>query len=164
MSELDRIAASVALATADRLALRELTAHYAYAIDSRDDAALQELFAPGAVVVIPPALARPGTGTRIDAADLLASTARFQRTRHTVHQQLVSVTGDTASAQTYGEAHHVYRRGDELRDSAIALRYQDEFLRTEDGWRFSCRELIVDWMTDQPVSIPTDPGGPAEQQ
>jgi ketosteroid isomerase-like protein len=146
---------------ADRLALADLVARYAQTVDSRDDDGLQALFAPGAVVVIPAALAGPGGNTRIAPADLLASTARFERTRHIVHQQLATVTGDTARAETYGQAHHVYRRGDERRDSAIEVRYQDEFVRTEDGWRFSGRELVLDWLTDQSVTMPASGRGPA---
>jgi ketosteroid isomerase-like protein len=149
MSEPDRISDS-----GDRLALSELAARYARAIDSRDAEELLELFAPGAVVVVPPELAGPDGNTRIAPADLLASTARFARTRHLVHQQLATVSGDTAHAETYGQAHHLYRRGDQLHDSALALRYRDEFRRTDHGWRFTGRELIVDWLTDQPVRRP----------
>jgi len=149
---------------ADRLALSDLVAQYARAVDSRDDEGLQELFASGAVVVIPAALAGPDGRTRIAPADLLASTARFERTRHVVHQQLAKITGDTARAETYGQAHHVYRRGEERRDSAIEVRYQDEFVRTADGWRFSGRELVLDWLTDLPVTRPASGRAPAADQ
>jgi hypothetical protein len=149
---------------ADRLALGDLVAQYATAVDSRDGDGLLALFAPGAVVVIPEALAGPDGNTRIAPADLLASTARFERTRHVIYQQLVAVAGDTARAETYGQAHHIYRRGEQLHDSAIALRYRDEFVRTQDGWCFSGRELIVDWLTDQPVSRPASRRAPAADQ
>jgi len=142
--------------SADRLALADLAARYALAADRRDSALLVSLFAPDAVVVLPTALAGPGGDTRIAGHQaigrLLEPLARFVRTRHTVSQQVPEFDGGTATAQTYGEAHHIYQRGDALHDRALTIRYLDAFARTEQGWRFTRRELVVDWLTDHPIS------------
>lgn len=139
----------------DRLALADLLARYAQAIDNRDAHALRELFAPGATMVLPPALGGDGTEKPIgDPADLLASLTAFESTRHTLAQQIAEVAEESADAVTYAEAHHLYRRNGELRDFAVALRYLDRFVRTPDGWRFTRRELAVDWTQRQVVAAP----------
>jgi hypothetical protein len=137
--------------TEDRLALADLVARYALAVDRRDGQALRALFAPGATMVLPAVLGGDGTEQPLgDPADLLSSLAGFEATRHTIAQQVVDASPDTdspdtASAVTYAEAHHLYRRNGELRDFAVALRYLDRFARTPGGWRFVRRELAVDW-------------------
>lgn len=137
----------------DRLALAELAARYAVAVDRRDPDLLRRLFADDATVLLPESLA--GAYRLVtDPARLLDPLGRFERTRHTVAQQVVEVDGDTATGETYGEAHHLYRRGDELRDYVLALRYLDMFVRTTQGWRFSRRELVVDWAAKQNVHEP----------
>ena len=35
----------------------------------------------------------------------------------------------------------------------MAIRYQDEFQRTAEGWRFSRRRLAVDWERDLPLAL-----------
>lgn len=146
--------------TEDRVALADLAARYALAVDSRDGKALQELFAPGATMVLPPALGGDGTERPVgDPAGLLASLADFEATRHTIAQQVADVGEQDASAVTYAEAHHLYRRGGELRDFAVALRYLDRFVRTPDGWRFTRRELAVDWTRRLVLDAPGDGSG-----
>jgi hypothetical protein len=135
--------------------IRQLAARYSLAVDRRDTEVLQALFAPGAVVVLPSALAGPGGDTEItDPASLLAPLTRFERTRHAVTQQVININGDTATGETYGVAHHLYRRGGELRDYALALRYRDAFACTGEGWRFTRRELEIDWALKLPVLDP----------
>ena len=55
----------------------------------------------------------------------------------------------------YCLAHHLYRSGDGMRDSAITLRYRDAYRREDDRWRIARRELIVDIVDDRPVTVPT---------
>jgi ketosteroid isomerase-like protein len=139
---------------AAREEIRQLAVRYADAMDRRDAEALRELFAPGAVVVLPAELGGAGGATEItEPVDLLVPLARFARTRHTLAQQLVDVdsAAATATAVSYGEAHHVSERAGELRDQVLLLRYRDTLARTADGWRFTRRELRIDWTTAQPV-------------
>jgi hypothetical protein len=131
--------------------IRQLVSRYALAVDRRDLPMLRDLFAPGAVVVLPALLAGAGATEIADPADLLAPLGRFLRTRHTIAHQLVDLAGDSATAITYGEAHHVREHGGGLRDEVLALQYLDTCARIGAVWRFTRRELVVDWVSTQPV-------------
>jgi ketosteroid isomerase-like protein len=133
----------------DDAALRELPVRYARAVDRRDRAALAELFAPGALVVVPGTVTRDGRPNEIDdPTALIDSLSRFSRTRHDILRQDLAAGADMATGETFGEAHHFHERRGELRDYQMTLRYRDTFVRTEHGWRFSRRELHVDRATD----------------
>jgi len=123
----------------------DLAARYALAVDRRDPSALAALFAPDGCVVLPEAL---GGTTLADWPQLVDTVRRFDRTRHVVHQQVVDVSGGTATGETYGEAHHLYRRDGQLRDTFLVLRYLDEFVGDDGRWWFSRRQLVVDWRSD----------------
>ena len=70
---------------------------------------------------------------------------KFKRTRHAIHRVDATIEGDRAHGETSCTAeHHLVREdGDKL--LVWAVRYQDEWRRVEGSWRFSKRELIVDW-------------------
>ncbi|MFC4604006.1 nuclear transport factor 2 family protein [Rhodococcus kronopolitis] len=144
----------------DRMALADLAGRYAAAVDGRDAAGLTALLAPDAELVQPPALVRRGqdavvTGAEAIVATVLGATAHLLSTHHAVHQQVLDVDGDTAAGQTYCTAHHVYRdRDGALRDNALAIRYQDRYRRVGGRWLLARRELVVDFGSDNPVTVP----------
>ena len=140
-------------------ALTELTARYARAVDRREAATLAALFDSDATFVLPPALTGTGAATELRGSGVLASAvvdavSHLQSTRHVVHQQVIDVDGSTASGETYCTAHHVYSGRNGYRDNRIALRYHDRYVLGDTGWRFSRRELIVDFSEDVPVTVP----------
>jgi ketosteroid isomerase-like protein len=65
-----------------------------------------------------------------------ASHARFRRTHHQLGQTTFRIDGDVAHTLTYVHAWH--ERHDGSQDS-IWLRYDDDLVRTADGWRISAR-------------------------
>jgi hypothetical protein len=72
--------------------------------------------------------------------------SRYQRTFHAVLQQVPEVSGDRARAETYCVARHLKAvPGATPFCYEMTIRYQDEFARTAAGWRFTRRELVVDW-------------------
>ncbi len=143
-----------------RVALGDVTARYAQAVDRHDRDALTALFTVDAVLVQPPALLRRNQDAELHgnaeiAAGVLTAVAHLRATRHLIGQQVIDTSdGDTASAETYCTAHHIYARGDDVRDNTIAIRYRDTFRRDEDGWRIARRELQVDFTDDRPVTQP----------
>jgi hypothetical protein len=133
---------------------RELAVRYAFAVDRRSSPDVEALFTAEGIVVIPAALARRDGPTELRPDELIEAVARFERTRHVVEQHEAWLDGDLAHGETYSTAHHLYRRDGKLRDYAMALRYQDRFARTADGWRFTWREIEVDWVEDIAVRLP----------
>ncbi|MCC3313405.1 nuclear transport factor 2 family protein [Nocardia africana] len=150
--------------SADRLAITTLTAEYARAVDRRDSAALTALFTPDVVLVLPPLL----NGTEQDVelvgrqsvvSSVVDSVSRFVLTRHVVEQAVLEpISGDRARGEVYCTAHHISRRADGHRDRRVALRYQDTFARTAEGWLFARRELVVDFTEDVAVRVPEASG------
>ena len=76
-----------------------------------------------------------------------------------MHNLLADGDGTTARGETYCTAEHRIA-GADGRDMLLcwAIRYQDQWRREADGWRFTRRELIVDWEEMRPVQ---DVGGGA---
>ena len=143
-----------------KLALSDVTARYAQAVDRRNQDVLAALFTADAVLIQPPALVRPNRDAELRgnaeiAAGLVAAVAHLRATHHVVGQQIIAASDrDTASAETYCTAHHIYARRDDIRDHSIAIRYQDTFRRDESGWRIARRELQIDFAEDRPVTQP----------
>ncbi len=67
---------------------------------------------------------------------VLRSHARFRRTHHQLGQTTFRIDGDHAQTLTYVHAWH--ERHDGSQDS-IWLRYDDDLVRTSDGWRINAR-------------------------
>jgi len=131
----------------DRVALQELSARYARAVDRRDYAAFVALFASDGV------LCGPGyemkAHAEIDKGIRLIE--QYETTQHCVHNQLVDVRGDTASGETYCVARHVYTRDGMKRKLDMGVRYQDQYRRDAGAWRLTRRELVLDWTQDLPL-------------
>jgi uncharacterized protein (TIGR02246 family) len=131
----------------DRLALQELAARYARAVDRRDYDAFVALFTDDGVLC--------GPGYVMKAHGEIEKGIRlieqYEATQHCVHQQLVDVRGDAARGETYCVARHVYEKAGVKRKLDMGVRYQDEYRRERGAWRFVRRELVLDWTQDLPL-------------
>ncbi len=135
--------------TADLLALRYLVERYAKGCDTRDAALLATVFADGATVTVHWTDRPPSTMRMPEHLDRIPTgLGRYERTMHFVGNHRAEVDGDEAVGETYCLAHHVLDGNDHV----MAIRYQDAYRRTADGWRLVSRELLVDWTQDLPVN------------
>jgi hypothetical protein len=66
----------------------------------------------------------------------------FEHTSHTPGSQTITIDGDTATADTLVTAVLVLGDGPV---TVRGLRYRDDLMRTEDGWRISLRRHSVLW-------------------
>lgn len=143
----------------NRVALTDLAARYAQAVDRRNATALAALFTVDAAFVLPPALNGTDAPTEIRGNITLANSvvdavSHLHSTRHVVEQQILDQDSTaTGHGETYCTAHHIYSSGDGFRDNRIELRYQDGFTKVEGTWFFSRRELVVDFAEDVPVVL-----------
>lgn len=131
----------------DRLALQELSARYARAVDRRDYAAFVALFTADGVLC-GPGYAMKAHGEIERGIRLIE---QYESTQHCVHQQLVEIRGEAASGETYCVARHLYTKDGTQRKLDMGVRYQDEYRREGGAWRFARRELVLDWTQDGPV-------------
>lgn len=131
---------------ADRLEIVDLTHRYCWALDSRTWELLDDVFLPDATAELrsAPLIGRDAIRDRIRNA-----ISRLDATQHTVSNHLVTLgidgDADRASSRTYLHSQHVRAgvEGGEL--YVIAGRYEDELVRTPDGWRIAFRRLVTVW-------------------
>lgn len=126
----------------DEAALRRTAEIYAQGADRRD-AALWRSVMTDHCILEGPGFRSSGLTEVLKTIDLLAS--MFERTRHLVHNQVVAVTGDVASGETYSTADHLLVEGGREMILTWNIRYQDDWRREAGQWRFARRRLIVDW-------------------
>lgn len=127
---------------ADRLEIIELTHRYCWALDSKQFDLLDTVFLADATAELRSA---PLEGRDAIRDRIRSALSTLDATQHTVSNHLVTIDGDTASARTYLHSQHVRHGtpGGEL--YVIAGRYEDELVRTPEGWRIRFRRLVTVW-------------------
>ncbi|MFV2171522.1 nuclear transport factor 2 family protein [Actinomadura sp. LOL_016] len=144
------------LTAGDRIDLRDLVARYALYADRRDLDALGELFAPGAMLVLPdpPASlgpARAFTG-RAAIVESLAALGTVPVTSHELAGEVFEAAGEGAAAgYVTCVAHHITEHDGKLTDLAWHLHYTDAYTRQDGTWRIAHRALQIDWIETRPV-------------
>ncbi|MDE2618584.1 MAG: nuclear transport factor 2 family protein [Sphingomonadales bacterium] len=134
----------------DHAALRRTAELYARGADRRSKDDWRAVLAED-VVITGPGFTIAGREANLGSIDFLA--ASFTATRHLIHNQLVEITGDTAQGETIATAEHRIAGTEGAGDMLLcwAIRYQDAWRREGGAWRFTRRELIVDWEELRPV-------------
>ncbi len=126
----------------DRTAIVDLTIRYCWALDDRDWAVFDDVFAPDAT-------ARLG---KHDCADRPAIVARCRHaldrldaSHHMVSNHVVEIDGDTATSRCYVQAQHIRRGIDGGDNWLLGGRYVDQMSRTSAGWQITRRDLVTVW-------------------
>ncbi len=141
----------------DRAAFSDLVHRYAAGVDDRQFDAVISLFTRSAELTVPdpPATLEPVNRhcghAAIGAA--VAAVAGALRTEHAVVGEVYE-TGSgpgLARGRIACIAHHWYERTDGLTDLVWHLRYDDEYQRTEAGWRISRRALTINAIEIRPM-------------
>lgn len=132
----------------DREDIRSLQVQYAEAIDTGAYDDLDKIFTGDAVGDYD----RAGLVEGVEAIKQLCRQALQPLTaaQHLNANHLAKVDGDTATASCYLTV-HLYREntpgGDHLR---MGGRYDDQLVRTDDGWRIKKRKLTLLWSDGNP--------------
>lgn len=130
-----------------------LACDYAVAMDRNQPALLAQVLSEDCVIEAPGVVIEGLTANQKSPAILREM---FLMTQHVIHNQTLTVNGDTAEGETYCTASHVFKPADDgNKTNALiwAIRYQDKLSRTAAGWRFTKRSLIVDWSETRPVTV-----------
>lgn len=131
---------------ADRLEIIELTHRYCWALDSKTWELLDDVFLPDATAELRSDLLEGREAIRNRIRNAIT---RLDATQHTVTNHMITVgidgDGDRATSRAYLHSQHVRTgvEGGEL--YVIAGRYEDELVRTPDGWRIAFRRLVSVW-------------------
>ena len=140
---------------ADHLAIRELVDAYAHCADRRDGEGQMALFTEDTrFLVFMDAKASTPTQTisrRTDLKPVFDDLRQYEATTHFNGQSTIALNGDTATGESYCQAHHVQVRDGRRSLMVASIRYLDTFTRQAGRWLFSERRLMVDWTETRPL-------------
>ena len=141
----------------DIRAIRDLVDGWAHCADRRLPEQQADLFAPDSEVLVfndDPATSDPvqHLRTRAEMIEAFGVLDQYEATTHFNGQSTIEIDGDTASGESYCLAHHVSAKDGDRQLLVLSIRYLDRFVRTEAGWRFSQRRLLIDWTDTRPIS------------
>jgi uncharacterized protein (TIGR02246 family) len=126
----------------DERELRRTSELYAQGADRRDKQLWASIFTEDGVIEAP-GIRLEGRANIVAALDVMARL--YVATQHRVHNQVVSIDGDTAEGETYSTADHLSTADGTRTILTWAIRYQDRWRRVDGAWRFSRRSLLIDW-------------------
>jgi SnoaL-like domain len=137
------------LSAPERIALIDLVHRYAASVDDRQFDSVTDLFIETAELMLPepPATLDPvhrhiGHAAIRTAVEAVSATIR---TEHAIVGEVFDAgpQPDSARGRIACVAHHWSRHGDQLTDVVWHLRYDDEYRRTDAGWRITLRALTI---------------------
>ena len=134
-------------ALVDRQAIVDVLNRYARCVDAKAWADLDQVFVPGADCDF--SLLGGDRAPFPEIAEWIdASLAPFS-TQHLLSNYEVVVDGDTARSRTYLQAQHKHIGSEPERHLTFGGVYEDELVRTSDGWRIAHRTLFPMWTIDE---------------
>ena len=138
----------------DAAVIRELVQSYAIAVDHRaHDEFVQLWAAQGRLVIHREGPERPPTSEyRIpeDAERFIESLLVWDRSLHLVstHQVTINDNGASGTGEAYCEAHYVLGST----DLVMAVRYDDDYVKSSDRWLLRRRAVNVLWTAEHLVT------------
>ena len=134
-------------ALADERAVINIVSQYCWSLDTKDFEELRNVFTPDAFAIL--------GGTECHGIDAIikrisSALTRLDVSQHLVGSHIVEVDGDQASHRCYLQAQHVLKgtKGGDL--WMVAGTYEDQLVRTPDGWRIKQRILSRVWTEGNP--------------
>ncbi|NKY60717.1 nuclear transport factor 2 family protein [Nocardia flavorosea] len=128
----------------DRDAVTETVTRYTYALDDRDWALLDEVFAPDAVVRYG-AAAAPEVRGRADIVAMIRSFLdRCGPSQHLLGNHIVDIDGDTASSVCKARVLHLGAGDNSNITYECVGVYRDRLTRSAHGWRIIERTFVID--------------------
>lgn len=134
---------------------RDITAtaiRYTWALDANEWDLLDDVFVPDATACF---MGGATYENRDAIKDRISSSlTRLDNSQHIVsNHEVTFVDADTARHRCYLQAQHVRAVPEGSPCFIIAGRYEDDMVRTADGWRISHRELIMMWTDGNPAVV-----------
>lgn len=136
----------------DRQQIIDLTIAYCWALDGHQWAELDQVFLPDATASL------GGTFAGLEAIKARVEDAlgKLDSSQHMVANHQVTVDGDRATSRCYLHAQHVRKGATDGPNYIVAGRYEDQLVRTAEGWRIAQRNLITMWTDGNPGVVRGD--------
>ena len=135
----------------DKQEITELCYRYGLTLDNRDWTGLDALFTPDAdafYLDLP-----PSHGYQAIEDTCRSALGPLSATQHLISNVVVRLDGDRAESTCYLQAQHVKTGTPGGDNFIIAGRYDDQLIRTSDGWRFRERRLTLIWTSGNPAVV-----------
>ena len=132
----------------DKQAIHDLQVRYSRALDSHTFDDLDHVFTTNVIADY----AHAGQHTNIGQVKRACHDAlvELDSSHHQNGNHWADIDGDTANAGCYFRV-HLFRSGAPGGDSyRMGGRYDDELIRTTDGWRIPRRTITIDWSEGNP--------------
>jgi hypothetical protein len=132
----------------DRSDIIDLAVRYAWALDGKDLEELRNVFTPDATAVL--------RGVRCDGVDEIiarvgGAVLRLDNTQHLVGNHQVTVAGDTGTHRCQLQGQHVLAGCEGGDNFIVGGYYEDQVVRTPDGWRIAHRLMQQTWTAGNPL-------------
>jgi 3-phenylpropionate/cinnamic acid dioxygenase small subunit len=129
----------------DRCEVKDTVLRYATALDQRDWALLGTCFTTDVVADyhVPRGDALRSSSDLVDF--LRSGVAHLDATAHYISNVVVSIVGNTATANSYVQAQHIRRGTPGGSKFLVAGIYHDQLRRADDGWRIAHRDAEGIW-------------------
>jgi len=126
----------------DRADIIDVTHNYCWALDRNEWDELDDVFLPNAT-----ALLGSHQAANRDEIKAICSNAlgKLDDSQHIVATHQIRIDADSATSRCYLHAQHIWRKADGGSHYVVAGRYEDDLVRTPDGWRIAHRTLTVMW-------------------
>lgn len=128
--------------SADEKAIVDVAIRYCYALDTRQWAELNQVF-------LPDATAELAETHHVGLDDIVSRCSSalnpLDGSQHIVSNHQVVLNGNEATHRCYLHAQHVRASADGGSNFVVGGRYEDDLVRTTDGWRIKHRRLVVMW-------------------
>lgn len=130
----------------DRQDITDVALRYARSLDTKNFDTLIQCFTPDAVY-----------GERRGHAEIEAiargALEPLDCTQHITTNFQIQVDGDSATMECYFHAQHIRQSAVGGAELIIAGTYEDQLVRTQDGWKFQSRLLHVLWRNGNPAVL-----------
>lgn len=136
----------------DRLEIQDLITRYAYAIDEQDWDGLDRVFTADAVIDYTDLGGAKGSLSETKAY-LAQAMPTFPAFQHLSTTTRIDIDGDSAKTKTILFNPMVMNHEGEERVFFIGLWYNDELVRTADGWRIKHRREQKCWSFNAPPGL-----------
>ena len=126
----------------DHADIVDVTHDYCWALDRNQWHELDDVFLPDATAQ----LGRQTCADRDEIKQVCSNAlSELDDSQHIVATHQVRVEGDTATSRCYLHAQHIRRAAEGGPHYIVGGRYEDDLVRTADGWRIKHRTLSVMW-------------------
>tara|TARA_B100000686_G_scaffold317265_1_gene365892 strand:- start:948 stop:1394 length:447 start_codon:yes stop_codon:yes gene_type:complete len=141
------------VAQEDAQLIVDKTIEYCWLIDTLDLDELHRIFTPDATFIIGEEVIQglPAIQERIGK-----SLNRLDLSQHIISNHQVKIDKNSATSRCYLHAQHLDKNAQKGALFVIAGRYEDQFVRTENGWRIKQRDLTPMWMDGNPGVLGRD--------